>query len=245
MKERMTAVAAAILLAACGGGGGDSAPAPAPTPSPSAAGQYIGTVNNRQTTALVLDDGRFYTQYSVVGQPGVIAGVVAGTVASSDGKLSNGAGSDYNLEGQGVVPVTVSGTYVAKQSINATTTYSPTVQSTLNGSFDQTYNTTPTQAAVTGTFVGSSASPGFLSDVATITADANGNITGQGTNCAFTGSIKPHASGNVYDVSLTFGAGSCLFPNTTATGIGVLSGSVIHAFVQTPSKQGILFLGSK
>jgi hypothetical protein len=80
----------------------------------------------------------------------------------------------------------------------------------------------------------------------TLTADANGSISGSGTNCPFTGTIKPHATGNVYHVTLTFGASAgCAYPNTSASGVGVLSGNQIHAFLQTPSKAGVLFLGTK
>jgi hypothetical protein len=247
MTTKLVMAAAAFVLAACGGGGGDDNNAP-PVSTVSAAGQYIGTVNNRQTTALVMDDGRFYTQYSVAGQPNLIAGVVAGTVSSTNGTLSNGHGIDYNLEGQGTNNIALTGSYVAKKSINATVTYATGANSTLNGTYDTTYDTVPTLAAVTGTYRGTSAVPGVGNDTVTLTASATGVITGQGTNCGFAGTIRPHASGNVYDITLTFGTGSgCAFPNTSATGIGVLSNSntVIHAFVQTPANKGILFLGAK
>jgi hypothetical protein len=244
----ISAMGMSVILAACGGGGGDGAPLPS-TPSPSAAGQYVGTVNGRQATVLVMDDGRFYTQYSVAGQPNLIAGVVAGTVSSSSGNLSNGIGTDYNLEGQGANSVTLSGTYSAKQSIKAMVAYSNGAKSDFSGNYDVSYGTTPTQAAVTGTFRGNGATnigAAVGIDNVTLTADASGNISGNGTNCSFTGSIKPHAAGNVYDINLNFGSGSgCAYPNTSASGVGVLSGNQIHAFVQTPSKASLLFLGSK
>jgi hypothetical protein len=244
----VAAVGMSVILAACGGGGDDRATAPS-TPSPSAAGQYVGTVSGRQATVLVMDDGRFYTQYSAAGQPSLIAGVVAGTVSSSGGNLSNGIGTDYNLEGQGADSVTLSGTYAAKQSIKATVAYSNGANSDFSGNYDASYDTTPTQTAVIGTFRGNSATnigASVAIDSVTLTADASGNISGNGTNCAFTGSIKPHAVGNVYDVNLNFGSGTgCAYPNTSASGVGVLSGNQIHAFVQTPSKAGVVFLGSK
>ncbi|MEZ2311934.1 hypothetical protein AB6809_35635 [Paraburkholderia sp. RCC_158] len=246
MRGSITAAAAAaILLAACGGGGGDGG-SPAPAPSPSAAGLYTGkTDNNRQTSVLVLDDGRVYSLYSVAGVPSTIAGGVIGSGTSSNGTISNGTGLDYNLEGQGVNAVTFSGTYSAKASLNATIVYSNGSKTVFNGAFDSSYNTTPTQAAVTGTFKGSAATNLGSDTNVTITADANGSISGTGTGCAFTGSIKPHASGNVYDVTLNFGGGSCAYPNTAATGVALLSGSTLHAELQTPAKAGVLFLGTK
>ncbi|MDR5785369.1 hypothetical protein P9281_02210 [Caballeronia sp. LP003] len=250
-----TRIAVAILgisavLAACGGGGSSGSDAPAASSqSATAAGQYAGTVNGRQATVLVLDDGRFYTQYSVTGSRTLIAGVVAGTVTSSAGNLSNGSGTDYNLEGQGANPIALSGTYSAKQALKATVAYANGAQSDFNGSYDSNYETVPTQTAVTGTFKGTSATDigtRVGTDTVTLTADANGTIAGSGTNCSFTGSIKPHATGNVYDISLNFGSGSgCAYPNTSATGVGVMTGNQIHAFVQTPSKAGVIFLGTK
>ncbi|KND55766.1 hypothetical protein BVER_00546 [Candidatus Burkholderia verschuerenii] len=104
---------------------------------------------------------------------------------------------------------------------------------------------TPTQAAVTGTFRGVSLT-NLGSDSATLTADANGVITGSGTNCTFTGTIKPHATGNVYDVTAQFAASSgCAYPNTSASGIGLVSGNGIRALLQTPTNAGVLFIGSK
>ncbi|SAL87393.1 hypothetical protein AWB74_08097 [Caballeronia arvi] len=243
-----------VILAACGGGGdgggGTSSNASAASSqSATAAGQYAGTVNGRQATVLVLDDGRFYTQYSVAGSPTLIAGVVAGTVTSSGGNLSNGSGTDYNLEGQGANQVTMSGTYSAKQLLKATVAYANGSRADFNGNYDSSYETAPTQTAVTGTFKGTSATnigTRVGTDTVTLIADANGTVTGSGTNCSFTGSIKPHATGNVYDISLNFGSGSgCAYPNTSATGVGVMSSNQIHAFVQTPSKAGVIFLGTK
>jgi len=252
MKRRMAVavMGCCVALSACGGGGGDNSNASAPAaPTPSAAGQYAGTVNGRQATVLILDDGRFYTQYSAVGSPTLISGVVAGTVTSSSGNLSNGAGTDYNLEGQGVTNVTLSGTYSAKESLKASVTYGNGAKSDFSGNYDSTYDTVPSQATVTATFKGTSATnigTRVGTDSVTLTADSNGSITGNGTSCSFTGSIKPHATGYVYDISLNFGSGSgCAYPNTSATGVGVMSGNQIHAFVQTPSKAGIIFLGTK
>jgi hypothetical protein len=240
----LTAAAAAVILTACGGGGSSSPPAPAPTPS--AAGVYTGTTNtNRQASVLVLDDGRVYSLYSPVGNPNLIAGGIIGGISSANGALSNGNGLDYNFEGQGVNAVTISGTYVAKSSMSATLQYSNGAKTTFTGKYDSNYDTTPTQATVMGTFKGTAVTNLGSDPSATITADANGSITGTGTGCAFTGSIKPHASGNVYDVTLSFGAGSCAYPNTAATGVAVVSGSMIRAELQTPAKALVLFLGTK
>jgi hypothetical protein len=194
---------------------------------------------------LVLDDGRVYSLYSVVGNPSIIAGGVIGSVASSNGTLSNGSGLDYNLEGQGVNAVALSGTYAAKASVSTTIQYNNNTKVAFNGKYDTSYESTPTQATVTGTFKGESVTNLGSDPSVTITADANGSITGTGTGCAFTGSIKPHASGNVYDVTINFGVGSCAYPNTSASGVALVNGTVMHAELQTAAKAGVLFLGTK
>ncbi|MDR3098716.1 MAG: hypothetical protein LBV73_16790 [Paraburkholderia sp.] len=248
MKTKLIAVAAAAVITGCGGGGGSSDTPAAAAPSPSAEGQYIGlTSDNRTITATVLDTGKVYVQYGVAGRPDVIAGVVAGNVTSSNGTLNNGTGIDYNLEGQGTNPVTITGTYSAKKSLDATVTYSNSAKTTANLTYDTSYDTTPTAAAVTGSYSGTSAVAAGT-DAVTLTVDGSGNVSGQGTACRFTGSLRPHASGNVYDIALTFsGDSGCAYPNTTASGIALLSSSqkVVHAMLHTPSNAGILFLGTK
>ncbi|KNH09138.1 Large exoprotein involved in heme utilization or adhesion [Candidatus Burkholderia brachyanthoides] len=133
MKTRMAGAVAwlSIILAACGGGGND-APATT-TPGVSAAGQYQGTVNGRHATILILDDGRFYTEYSNPYQSTLIAGVAAGNATSGSGVLSGGSGNNYNLEGQGVSAVSLSGSFIAKQSIKASVAYANGAKSDFTG----------------------------------------------------------------------------------------------------------------
>ena len=248
MKTRLVAAGAAALIAGCGGGGGGNNSTPAAAPNPTAAGQYIGlTADNRALTTIVLDTGKVYSQYSVAGQPDVITGFVAGTVQSSSGTLSGGTGTDYNFEGQGTNPVTVTGTYSAKQSLDATVAYSTGAKTVAHQTYDTSYDQTPSLQAITGTYCGCSSGEAG-SDAVTLTVDATGAITGQGAACRFTGSVQPHSAGNVYDIALTFSGDSCCqYPNTKATGIALLSGSqqVVHAMLETPSNAGILFIGSK
>ncbi|MDR5833628.1 hypothetical protein [Caballeronia sp. LZ034LL] len=244
----IAAAAAAIILTACGGGGSDNGPS-TPVSTASAAGLYSGnTDSNRQASVLILDDGRLYSIYAVAGNTDFIAGGVIGAVASSNGKLSNGSGIDYNLEGQGSSAVTLSGAYSAKASLNTTILYANGAKTTFVGTYDPSYDTVPMQATVTGTFKGESVTSGGNDRNVTLTADATGSITGTGTSCSFTGSIKPHASGNVYDLTISFGGGNCAYPNTTASGVAVMTGTTMRAELQTlqsPTKAGVLFVGAR
>jgi len=55
----------------------------------------------------------------------------------------------------------------------------------------------------------------------------SGSLTGAGSSgCTFSGSITPRASGKaVYNVSVTFAGGVCLFGTQTINGIAVVAGS--------------------
>jgi hypothetical protein len=246
MKTRLIAAGAAALITGCGGGGGGSStPASTPVPTPTAAGQYTGaTSDNRVVTTTILENGSVYVQYGGQGQPDIFAGTLIGTVQSSGGTLSGGTGTDFNLEGQGANAVTVSGTYTAGQSLDATITYGNGTKVTSHQTHDTYYDQTPTLQAIAGNYSGYARVPGN-NDASTFAIDATGRISGSSASgCAFTGTLTPRAVGYAYDVSVQFGAGACAYAGQTATGIAMIwSPKVIHAMVQTSSKAGIALLG--
>jgi hypothetical protein len=106
------------------------------------------------------------------------------------------------------MPITFNGTALATTSFN--------------------YNTAASVSAISGTWTGT-----LLDGTpATVTINSNGTVSGSNLGCSFSGTVAADTSGkNFYDVSLTFGASPCLFPNQTATGVGVyylLSDGVTH-----------------
>ena len=117
MKKAFAVLATTAILSACGGGGSDSS-----TPPPAASeaqGLWNGsTPTNRAVTALVLSDGTYYVLYSRVGNSSSIGGVVQGTSTATGGAFSSSNAVDFNLEGLGVLPGTVSGNYTTKQSLS-------------------------------------------------------------------------------------------------------------------------------
>jgi len=63
-----------------------------------------------------------------------------------------------------------------------------------------------------------------------------------------TGSATPRASGNAYNLSITFGGAPCYFENQTMSGIGYFDATSKRLWAATPNAsrtEGILFVGTK
>jgi hypothetical protein len=210
---------------------------------------YSGTTGNgRAVTGLVLDDGTYYFLYSLVGNSNVIAGVVQGSGTSTATAFTSSNTRDFNLEGLGVLPATLSATYTAKQSISGSVSYSQGSPVTFSGTYDSAYEATPSLAALAGTFTGQVASSAGAEN-ATVTVSANGTLSGAGASgCATSGTVAPRSQGNVFNVSLSFGGAPCLFANQTLTGIAYFNATTKALYAATPNaarNDGVLFVGVK
>jgi hypothetical protein len=248
IKRKLLALAAAsVLVAGCGGGGGDSDPPPAAASS--AEGLYSGTTTTGRTvTGLVLDDGTYYVLYSSVGSSTAIAGVVQGTGTSNAGTFSSSNARDFNLEGLGVLSASVSASYVARQSLNGTVSYSAGGTTSFSSTYNADYDAVPSLTALAGTFSGQVASSAGAEN-ATVTLSAAGAISGSGASgCAVSGSAAPRARGNVFNISLTFAGAPCLFANQTLSGIAYFDAATKRLYAAAPNAgrtDGVLFVGVK
>lgn len=252
MKKLFVIVATMFLLAvmSCGGGGDEaSSPPNPPTPTTSAEGLYRGITNtNRYIDGVFLDDGTFYVVYSVVNNHDFIAGVVQGNGTASAGNLSSSNAKDFNIEGLGVYPVIVTAKYVPKQSVDGTVVYNSGNSITFTSTYDKDYEKTPSLSDLAGTFTGWVAFSLGTED-ATVTISSTGSVTGVGTSgCVISGSVAPRSSGNVYNVSISFGDDPCYFKNQTMTGIGYYDSDIKRIWAAAPNSdrtEGIMFVGSK
>ena len=110
------------------------------------------------------------------------------------------------------------------------------------------YDTAASVSAISGTWDGT-----LLDGVTTtVTINSNGTVSGSNLGCSFSGTVTADSSGkNFYDVSLTFGASPCAFPNQTASGVGVyylLSNGVTHqllAGVTLGTSEGTVFFAQR
>lgn len=243
-----SSILCALLVAGCGGGGGNDND-PVPTSTLEAEGLYNGTTDtNQDISGLVLDDGTFYMVYSIENNQNFIAGVVQGNTVSNSGNLTSDNAKDFNIEGLGVFPAIVTATYSPKQSIKGQVSYQNGSVINFSGTYDNDYEITPSLTDLAGTFTGEVAfSLGF--ETATVTVAPSGSVSGIGSSgCTMTGSVIPRSSGNVYNVSLSFGGAPCYFQNQTMNGIGYYDSNTNQLWAATPNAdrtEGIIFIGSK
>lgn len=244
--QTFLAVSAAVLLTACGGGGGggsDDAATPA-----EAAGLYDGTTSTgRDFSTIVLDDGRFYLLY--LDQSGTtIGGVIQGNATVRNGSFTSSNAKDFNLEGAGVMNLTVSGSYNNKASLNGSASYANNGGSaTFTSTYDSNYEKTPSLALISGSYNGISF--GVTADeTTTVTVSSSGAISGNSSNgCVFTGQTNPRSSGNVYDLSISYGSG-CALAGATATGIAYyddISEELVGVVMNSGRTSGSIFIGVK
>lgn len=253
IKVACASILSTAFLAACGGGGsGSSTSTPAPQiAATSAEGLWKGTTNNgRNVSGLVLDDGTFWVLYTSQTNSSIIAGAVQGSGTSNNGSFSSSNALDFNLEGNGILATTVSASYTQKQSFNGTVTY-PTLNNqtvTFTTTYSTDYDQTPSLATIASTYTGSSAVKAG-SESGTVTISSSGAVTSVGSGgCTSTGTVTPRAKGNVYNVSVTFGAAPCSNANSTATGIGYFDAATKRLYalgLNSARSDGFIFVGTK
>ncbi len=250
---RISALCAVVLIALItilGKGGGDGGTTTSPTTPTSPEGLWNGTTDDGRTIAgLVLDDGTYWFIYSPVGNSTLIAGVVQGDGAGQNGSFTSADARDFNLEGLGVIDGTISGNYVERQSLDGTTTYpSLSDQVIFTSTYDTDYDLTPSLSIIEGTYTGAGYSSGGV-ELVFVTIFANGTLSGNSAGgCSYTGSVSTRASGNVYDVAVTFEGGVCVNGTATIDGIGYFdaaSNIVTTAGLNNTRTDGFLFRGVK
>jgi hypothetical protein len=241
--------ALSLAISACGGGGSSGSSGPPVDMSGTAEGLWNGTTGDGRTIAgLVLNDGSYWFIYTAVGNSAVIGGAVQGDGSSSSGKFSSSNGVDFNLEGLGVNDFSFSGTYTQKSQIDGTLTYTGGTTNTLSGMYDTDYDLTPSVAMIAGNYSGSAATAGGV-EAATVSIAAGGAIVGTGVSgCSFTGMATVHPTGNVYDVTVTFGGGVCSNGTDTVTGVAyyvAAQNELVSAALNSGRTNGFLFEGVK
>lgn len=239
-------LASGVALSGCGGSLGGTL-----GQASTAEGLFTGSTNtNRATVKFVVNTGAYYLFYSAANNPGVIAGAVQGSSSQSNGSFSSGDAIDVNLEGQGVLPATVAGTYVTAQSFSGTVTYTSATQTF---SLTDTYSPTGYQAAanlatLAGTYIGKGGTSA-TGEAHSLSISTTGAVTGSGAGgCAYSGTALPLVKGNGYVFAISFGAAPCAFPNLTISGLAYLDSENkrLYATGLLPDKtDGFVFSGTK
>lgn len=213
-RRSIAALAAAAVVAACGGGSDRDR-------GPKAAGAYEGSLaNGGAFQALVLDDDQFWALYGVkAGDIFYIAGFVQGQADSGNGRLSSPDIRDF-----GEVPAkpgTLEATYAVGSNLAGAWRYaSGTIA--FNGSAVAPANYAYDAPADPGTIAGDWTLIGLGGAPASLAIAADGAVTGSSAGCSWAGTIVPHASGrNLFSVSATFGGAPCARPGQAVSGIAV------------------------
>ena len=189
-----------------------------------ATGIYLGVSSaGENIRAIVLPDGNFYIVESVPGLP-TERGVINGTATTIGGAFNSSDGNDYPIplvpvSGRLVQPISLQGTYMRGAALQldlGATSTAPSRSFTANyvAGSDQS----PSLDAVAGQYSGSAGATGGRRNVR-FSIDAAGSMTGIAdpggsfeTACRFVGTVTPHESIGVFDITLTsLGTGECVF----------------------------------
>ena len=244
----------AVVISACGSGGSEESGANS-SPSfsaTSAEGLWNGTSGNGRTIAgLVLDDGTYWFLYSAINSPSLIAGVIQGTSSTQGSSFTSSNGKDFNLEGLGILDLTITGSYVTKHSLSGAMAILPSLGgggTTFTSLYNADYDVTPNASLLAGTYTGSTATVEGT-ELVTVTVSSPGSITGSSASgCSFSGSFSPRARGNAYDVSATFAGGVCSNGTSTVTGIAFFDAAtktLYSAALNSARTNGFIYRGAK
>ncbi|MDN5942845.1 MAG: hypothetical protein L0H94_13260 [Nitrospira sp.] len=236
-------------ISGCGGSDDSSSPPP-PAAATSAEGRWMGSSSTgRSVTGVVLEDGTYWFLYSQVGSSPIIAGVVQGSGSSQNGSFTSSTGTDFDFEETEIIDVSVTSSYVMKQTINGTVTYANNHgQTTFTSNYDDDYDLTPDVNLLIGTYSGSVTTAG-APDALTVTVSAPNSITGTSiSGCNFSGSVSPRSQGNVYDISVTFEGGVCSNGTSTVNGVAFFDAAtktLRSAALNSARTKGFVYVGTK
>ncbi len=241
-------VVAAIALSACNSDGGDNSTGTVTitTPPTTAEGFWSGTTSNGtysvKTALAILENGETWGIYT---SGNVLAGAFYGNTSSTNTTLS-ASGLDFNFSSHKVYPLTFSGAYIAKTSLNATMSEG----SKFIGTYGTSYDTPASLPILAGSFSGFGVTGATPAQTADVGISSLGAITSVGNNCSADGTVTPRASGkNVFDVSVKFTGTNCALGNgTTATGNAYYDTEIrqIVVLALNPAKtDGFIYIGTK
>lgn len=189
---------------------------------------------------VVLENGETWGLYT---SGNTVYGALYGTSTGS-GSTFSASGSDFNLQRWAVTPGSLNGTVVPQSTIRAISGGGTTV----NLTYDPSYNTPATQAAVAGSYTVNGISATARADNITMTISSTGVLSVPGNGCNASGTVTPRSGGkNVYNISVVFTGNNCALGNGgTASGIFILDGTLALSLALTPNKQdGFIAFGRK
>ncbi len=246
-------LATLLAVSACGGNDDNDAAAAPPAdvtpPVPSAVqGRWTGaTASGRAVNGLVLGDGTYYLMYTAPNAPELVAGALQGSARAGATRWASPDARDFSLEGTGVQPIAVEGSYTTGAAFGGTVTFANGSATHFQAIYDPIYSLPPTLEAVAGSYSGNATLlVGALNS--TLTISLSGAVTGVVAGCTVSGAVQPRTDGNAYSLSVTLGPAPCSRPGKSYVGIAYLDGSLRKLHVVAPNVErtvGLLFVGVK
>jgi hypothetical protein len=235
---RKLLVLLAVLVAGCGGGGDGGS-----TTNVDPQGLWIGPASTGNTVnAIVLETGETWGIYT---NGANIVGALYGSAAVNGSSVSF-TGTDFNFLTNSSFPGSLTGSVVSKSSMSLSGS-----GITLPLTYQSSYETPATGAAVTGTWSFTGRSGSYSLVPGSITVDGAGKFVLNQTGCVTTGSIAPRPGGkNVYNVTLSSVGAGCAVGQSTLSGVAYLDRSVTPnrflALTLTANKNdGLIVIGTK
>jgi hypothetical protein len=169
---------------------------------------YAGNMTSMQT--VILSDGSYWGIYADSAGGGfAVRGVLHGTASISGGTVSGDYTDSVVASLGGPYKGTYSGSASAQQNLNLTYNDFDVILSGANFSmsYDAIYNQSASLSAIAGDYLG----VGFVGSTAGLgTPQSSGELVISGSSftlgtgpCAITGTIVPHGTVNVFDISFT------------------------------------------
>ncbi|HKX42043.1 MAG TPA: hypothetical protein VJO99_12865 [Burkholderiaceae bacterium] len=207
-----------VLVVGCGGGGDDDGPPPSALDR--AAGFYEGTtVGQRHISVIVLETGRYYTIYGPLGSPtsSQIEGVMVGDGDAGGSTFSSNSLQNVNFTNQTSTPGALSATFSLQRYFDANIAYVGGATDSFAADYSFDYEQQPSIASVAGNYSGQLAAIDGV-ETAALTISSSGAVSlATPGGCSAGGTIFLHPFGNVYDISLSYGA-LCPAAGQTLTG---------------------------
>ena len=219
---------------------------PASAAVTTAEGMWAGTSSTgANILGFVLNTGVYYFLYSTP-YTTIAGGVLQGNASVSGSSFTSSNARDMSFAGQGVYAATIAGSFTPQSSLTGVASSQLGTASFVlayQAQYEQPARLVDAAGIYAGTGSTSSGSQQVTFDLA-----ISGTIAGSAPGCSFTGVASPHGSVNVFDVSIRFGGGACVFGTATLAGIGFYDAGLkrMYAVAANAARtDGFLFVGTR
>ena len=218
---------------------------PASATVSTAEGMWSGVSSTEaNVVGFVLNTGVFYFLYTTP-YTTIAGGVIQGNSSAAGSSFTSSNARDVSF-GRGVYPSTISGSFVPQSSLTGVASSQPGT-ATFALAYQAQYEQPASTANAAGVYAGTG-STSLGNQQVTLSLGSSGEIVGTAPGCSFTGTAGPRGTVNVFDVSIKFGGGSCLFGTATLTGIGFYDATLNRMYtvaLNASRTDGFLFIGTK